>query len=130
MGFELLSDAFSSLGKKYHPYLNQNSTDPMLLLVSQSSNTSLDMNASARLLISVKIRKSIREIQLKQQNIIDKMCLESNNGNDYLDQIEDLATAIENVTAIAGSIHYANGIQREHDLLIEREGLMKLKIVL
>jgi hypothetical protein len=130
MGFELLSDAFLCLGKKYHPYSDQNKMDPISLLVSNSSNSSLDMNVAMRLFIAGKIRKSIRDIQFKQQNASDKMSLESGNECDFSDQVEDLVVAIENVTAAAGTIHYAKGIQREHDFLLEREGLMRLRIVL
>lgn len=130
MGFELLSDAFSCLNKKYHPYLDQKGIDPMLMLVSNKRNTSLDMNIAMKLFITGKIRNTIRDIQLKQQNISDKMSLESGAEFDFSDQIEDLIVAIENLTAATGVIHYAKGIQREHDLLVEKEMIMKSMIVL
>lgn len=130
MGFQLFSKAFPYLEKKYTPYATEAVEDPISKLSQQNQFPKQELTSQTKFLMSVKIRGLLRNIQMEQQNTLDKMSLEVTQDIDFSEKMENLSIAIENLEATAKSFLHTEETKQAIELCHSKEEKIKSKIVL
>lgn len=128
MSYALIAKAFPLFERKYawHDQTNPISIGSLVSLDSAEHHMPQGIVTKEN---AEKIRVHIRQAQLKQQIISDRMTLDSAHEIDFSHDIDSICVSIENLNALTGALQDHQYFERRHQWMINQDSQLRLKVV-